>query len=78
VVDAAIMHHVLDFLCILLKMTNKEKSLDEFKRIIAVFPRLLHFVLKSEDMFLLLNGTTTIKNFVFIGADEIMEICETE
>jgi hypothetical protein len=78
VVDAAIMHHVLDFLCILLKKTDKNRSPQEFKRIIGVFPQLLHFVHKSDDMFLLLNGTTTLKNFIFNGAEEIMEICETE
>jgi len=29
-----------------------------------IFPELLNFMLKSEDMFLLLHGTTTVKTFI--------------
>jgi len=27
-------------------------------------------------MFLLLHGTTALKNFIFLGNEEILEICE--
>lgn len=76
VVDSSILHLSLDFLCVLLKQTNKES--DGFVKIVGVFPQLLNFVLKSEDMLLLLHGTTALKNFVFTGHEEILKIVQTE
>lgn len=64
--------HVLDLLCTLLKKTDKVQHKDDFQKIIAVFPQLLNFVHKSDDMFLLLHGTTALKNFVFVGHAEIL------
>jgi hypothetical protein len=58
----------------LLKKTDKSKHPEEFGKIIKVFPQLINFVLKSEDMFLLLHGTSAIKNFIFVGHVEILQI----
>lgn len=77
VVDASILMHVLEFVCVLLK--NTPANTLEFKSIIfQVFPDLLTYVRKSDDMFLLLHGTTTLKNFVFCGHLEILKIVQTE
>lgn len=78
VVDSTILQLVLDLLCTLLKRTDREKHPEEFKKIIEVFPQLLNFVKKSEDMFLLLHGTTAIKNFIFVGHIEILKIIEAD
>jgi len=61
-----------------LKKTNKLTHKDAFAKIIAVFPKLMNFVKKSEDMFLLLHGTAAIKNFIFTGHVEILETVETQ
>ena len=78
VVDSTILQHVLDLLCTLLKRTDREKHPEEFKKIVDVFPQLMNFVKKSEDMFLLLHGTAAIKNFIFIGYREILTICNAD
>ena len=65
-VDASILTHVMDLLCTLLKRT-KDKSSPEFGKIMDVFPKLLNYVHKTDDMFLLLNGTSTLRNFINIG-----------
>ena len=54
VVDASILSHVLDLLCSLLK---NAKTDEDRTKVIEVFPQILAYVEKSEDMFLLLNGT---------------------
>ena len=54
VVDASILSHVLDLLCSLLK--NSKTDEDRVK-VVKTFPALLKYVEKSDDMFLLLNGT---------------------
>ena len=64
-VDASILTHVMDLLCILLKRTNK--STPEFGKILDVFPKLLNYVQKSDDMFLLLNGLSTLRTFINLG-----------
>ena len=78
VVDSTILQHVLDLLCTLLKKTDKELFPNEFRKIIAVFPQLMGFVQKSEDMFLLLHGTAALKNFICVGSKEILEIVKAE
>ena len=65
---------MLDLLTNLLKKTDREKHSDDFKKIVAVFPQLMNFVKKSDDMFLLLHGTTALKNFIFLGHQEILQI----
>ena len=54
VVDASILSHVLDLLCSLLKNSKDD---EDKENVVQVFPQLLSFVQKSDDMFLLLNGT---------------------
>ena len=44
----------------------------------AVFPKLIEYVEKSEDMFLLLNGTTTMKTFIHLAAPEILKVTTPE
>lgn len=72
IVDASILTHVMDLLNTLLKRT-KDKSSPEFGRIMDLFPRLLQYVLKSDDMFLLLNGTSTLRTFINLGHVEILK-----
>lgn len=38
-----------------------------------VFPQLLDYVHKSEDMFLLLHGTAALKTFIHLGSQEILK-----
>ena len=61
---------MLDLLCTLLKKTKEKKS-EDFEKITDVFPKLLEYVHKSEDMFLLLHGTTALKTFIHLGHQEI-------
>jgi hypothetical protein len=72
IVDASILTHVMDLLCTLLKRT-KDKASPEFAKIIDVFPKLLSYVHKTDDMFLLLNGTSTLRTFINIGQAEILK-----
>ena len=74
VVDSSILTHVLDLLCTLLKRTDKKVQPEEFDKIISVFPKLLTFVQKSDDMFLLLHGTTALKTFINYGHEEILKM----
>ena len=62
----------------LLKKTDREKHGDDFVKIVAVFPQLMGFVKKSEDVFLLMHGTNAMKNFIFLGHQEILKIVETQ
>ena len=63
-VDASILAHVLDLLCSLLK---KASSDGDRTRIASVFPDLMSYVERSDDMFLLLNGTTALKTFIHVA-----------
>lgn len=63
---------MLDLLCTLLKKTKGKKS-DDFVKITDVFPKLLEYVHKSDDMFLLLYGTTALKTFIHLGHQEILK-----
>lgn len=63
-VDAGILAHVLDLLCSLLK---KASTVEDRSRIACVFPDLMSYVERSDDMFLLLHGTTTLKTFVHLA-----------
>ncbi len=56
----------MDLLCTLLKKT-KDKTSPEFGKIMDVFPKLLNYVHKSDDMFLLLNGVSTLRTFINLG-----------
>lgn len=62
----------MDLLNTLLKRT-KDKSSVEFGKIMDLFPKLLEYVYKSDDMFLLLNGTSTLRTFIHLGSQEILK-----
>lgn len=65
---------MVDLLCTLLRKTNKDnKESPDFQKILEVFPRILDYVYKSEDMFLLLHGTAALKTFIHLGAQEILK-----
>lgn len=67
------MQHVIDLLCTLLKKT-KDKSSPDFQKIIECFPKLLEYVNKSEDVFLLLHGTSALRTFIHLGHEEILKL----
>lgn len=67
-VDSTIINYVIDLLCTLLKKTKKKDSV-EFALIIDVFPKLLDYINKSEDMFLLLHGTSALRTFIHLGSE---------
>lgn len=71
VVDAGILAHVLDLLCTLLK---KAQSEEERGKVVAVFPELVGYMEKSDDMFLLLNGTTALKTFIHLAHTQILQV----
>jgi hypothetical protein len=52
---------------------TKDKTSPEFLIIMDQFPKLLDYVHKSEDMFLLLHGTSTLKTFIHLGHEEILK-----
>ena len=63
---------MLELLCTLLKKTTNHSS-DEYNKILDVFPALLNYVNKSEDMFLLLHGTSALRTFIHIGHKDILK-----
>lgn len=64
---------MIDLLCTLLRKT-KDKDSDDFKKTINVFPKLLEFVKRSEDVFLLLHGTSALRTFIHLGHKQILEL----
>ena len=76
-IDASILTHVMELLITLLKRT-KDKTSPEFAKIMDLFPKLLEYVLKSDDMFLLLNGTSALRTFIHIGHQEIKKRSSTK
>ena len=75
VVDASILSHVLDLLSSLLK---NSKTDEDRAKVTEVFPQLLSYVEKSEDMFLLLNGTQTLKTFIYLGHKQVLKVSTPE
>lgn len=75
VIEPSILCHVLDLLSSLLKnsKTDEDKS-----KVCVVFPQLLSYVEKSEDMFLLLNGTQTLKTFIYLGHKQVLKVSTPE
>lgn len=74
-VDAAILAHVLDLLCSLLK---KAKNDEERSQVVFVFPQLLSYMETSDDMFLLMHGTTALKSFIHLAHKQILELVAPE
>ena len=69
------MSHVLDLLCSLLKNSKDD---EDKEKVVQVFPQLLSFVQKSDDMFLLLNGTQTLKTFIYLGHKQVLKLTTPE
>jgi len=61
---------VLDLLCAILKQAKTDENR---RKIVDIFPDLLDYIYKSEDMFLLLQGTTTLKTFISIASTLVLE-----
>ena len=68
-VDASILSHVMDLLCSLLK---NSKSDEDRAKVVAVLPDILKYVEKSDDLFLLLNGTQTLKTFIHLAHKQVL------
>jgi hypothetical protein len=75
IVDAGILAHVLDLLAALLK---KAKTDGERTKIVAITPELISFLERSDDMFLLLNGTTCLKTFIHLAHKQILELVPSD
>ena len=75
VVDASILSHVLDLLCSLLKNSKTE---EDKSKVVAVFPEILTYMEKSDDMFLLLNGTQTMKTFIHLAHEQVLKLSTPE
>lgn len=74
-VDAGILAQVLDLLCSFLKLAQSD---EERVKVAAVFPELLSYIERSDDMFLLLNGTTALKTFIHLAHKQILELVPSE
>lgn len=74
-VDASILTHVIDLLNNILKFANSE---EERTSIATVFPKLLQYTEKTDDMFLLLNGTQALKQFIYLASKEVVKVCQPE
>ena len=59
-------------------MLKNSKSDEDRAKVIEVFPQILNYVEKSEDMFLLLNGTQTLKTFIYLGHKHCVKLCSPE
>ena len=54
------------------------KTDEDFEKIVAVLPKLLTFIEKSEDMFLLLHGTTALKSFIHLASPHVLKVVSSE
>jgi len=43
-----------------------------------VFPQLLQYVSKSEDMYLLLHGTSALKCFIHIAHQDVLKLVQAK
>ena len=75
VVDSSILSHVLDLLCSLLRNSKTE---EDKSKVVAVFPEILGYMEKSDDMFLLLNGTQTMKTFIHLAHEQVLKLSTPE
>lgn len=69
--DSSILQHSLDILCRLLKKTDPET--EEHAALIDIFPILLQISLESEDVYLLLHTTSTLRTFIAVSHEKIQE-----
>lgn len=69
ILDASILQHSLDILCRLLKKTDKDSQ--EHAALVDIFPILLQIALESQDVFLLLHTTSTLRTFIAVSPEQI-------
>lgn len=67
--DSSILQHSLDILCRLLKKTDPKS--EEHNSLVDIFPILLQIALESEDLYLLLHTTSTLRTFIAISPENI-------
>jgi hypothetical protein len=70
-IDSSVLQHSLDILCRLLKKTDSESP--EHIALIDIFPILLEIALESQDVFLLLHTTSTLRTFIAVSHEKIKE-----
>ena len=71
ILDSSILQHSLDILCRLLKKTDPESQ--EHVALIEIFPILLQIALESQDVYLLLHTTSTLRTFIAVSHEKIKE-----
>jgi hypothetical protein len=69
--DSSILQHSLDILSRLLKKTDPESQ--EHNAVIDIFPILLQIALESQDIYLLLHTTSTLRTFIAVSHEKIKE-----
>lgn len=69
--DSSILQHSLDILSRLLKKTDPESQ--EHSALIDIFPVLLQIALESQDLYLLLHTTSTLRTFIAVSHEKIKE-----
>lgn len=74
-VDASILAQVLDLLCCFLKLAQND---EERAKMAEVIPNLVSFLERSDDMFLLLNGTTALKTFIHLAHKQVLNHVPSE
>ena len=75
VIDSLLLKHCLDLLCNILKTVKDSESK---QKVVKIFPKLLEYIEQSEDMVLLLQGTITLKIFIHLASEEILQVCTSE
>jgi GMP synthase PP-ATPase subunit len=65
----------LDLLCTILKCA---KEPEDKRKIVKIFPELLEYLKSTEDMFFLMQGTTTLKTFIHFAASQVKEVSSSE
>jgi hypothetical protein len=71
ILDSSILQHSLDILSRLLKKTDPESA--EHSAVIDIFPILLQIALESEDLYLLMHTTSTLRTFIAISHEKIKD-----
>jgi hypothetical protein len=69
--DSSILQHSLDILSRLLKKTDADS--EEHCAVIDIFPILLQIAIESEDVYLLLHTTSTLRTFIAVSHKKIKE-----
>lgn len=69
--DSSILQHSLDILSRLLKKTDPGSQ--EHSAVIDIFPILLQIALESNDIYLLLHTTSTLRTFIAVSHEKIKE-----